>query len=160
MRVAVAFTGPSNSGKTTVIEKIVDRLHPNKRVLVIKNDPKDKAVFDTKGKDSYRFYKKGADVAVVSPSRTTLFFHTPMRLERICELFDFDLLLVEGLKTLNLPRIGVFRNEIDPDYIPYVSAVAIEESVDTEILPENIDILNLNDTDQIIQWIYNHGKKV
>ena len=45
-RVAVAFTGPSGSGKTTLVEKVAKVLIEDQKVAIIKNDPKDKAVFD------------------------------------------------------------------------------------------------------------------
>jgi molybdopterin-guanine dinucleotide biosynthesis protein B len=51
-RVAVAFTGPSGSGKTTLVEKVAKVLIEDQKVAIIKNDPKDKAVFDVEGKDS------------------------------------------------------------------------------------------------------------
>ena len=48
-RKAVAFTGPSNSGKTTLILKVARKLiHDHGlEVAIIKHDPKDKARFDT-----------------------------------------------------------------------------------------------------------------
>ncbi len=51
-RLAVAFTGPSNSGKTTLILKVARKLiHEHAlAVAIIKNDPKDKAQFDVPGK--------------------------------------------------------------------------------------------------------------
>lgn len=73
IRKAVAFTGPSNSGKTTLIVKISQMLQTNGfKVAIIKHDPGDKAVFDKEGKDSYKFSQTGADVAVVSPKKTTI----------------------------------------------------------------------------------------
>ncbi len=75
MRIVV-FSGNSNSGKTTLIEKLSLALQPNKKISIIKHDPKDKAIFDTKGKDSYRFYESGANIAILSPTQTTLRFHT------------------------------------------------------------------------------------
>jgi len=46
-RLAVAFTGPSNSGKTTLIEKLSIALQKDGyKVAIVKNDPKDKARFD------------------------------------------------------------------------------------------------------------------
>jgi len=157
---AIAFTGPSNSGKTTLIEKIAKRLVPTRRVAVIKHDPSDKALFDREGKDSDRFFRTGAEVAVLSPTRTTLFSHRPREVSEIAKLFgEFDLLMVEGLKHLPLPRLGVFRGEIDPDYLPVLQAVAVDGSVDLNAveLPENIEILDLNDIGQIIDWIDSHS---
>ena len=161
MRRAVAFTGPSNSGKTTIIEKIAKELIPRYKIAIIKNDPKDKAQFDIEGKDSYKFYQTGAEVVVTSPTRTTYFSHRPKSLEEIIEMLsDFDLLLVEGLKTLPLPRIAVFRGSIDESYFPYIEAIATDGSVDLSKVPKGIDILDLNDTDSIIEWIFQNAKEV
>jgi molybdopterin-guanine dinucleotide biosynthesis protein B len=163
-RLAVAFTGPSNSGKTTLIVKIADHLIQNEQqeVSIIKNDPKDKARFDVEGKDSDKFTKTGADVVVTSPTRTTLFSQHTMQLKEMIKLFpSFDFLLVEGLKTLPLPRIAIFRNELDPNYFDYIEAIAIDDSItDRSIIPEHIQILDLNDTLMIIEWIKNHAKEV
>ena len=158
MRKAVAFTGPSNSGKTTLIEKIAKRLISSYKLAIIKNDPSDKAKFDTPGKDSYKFFQTGAEVVVTSPTRTTYFSHRQKSLDEIVDMInDFDILLVEGLKYLPLPRIGVFRGEIDESYFRYVKAVAIDESVDKSKIPSNIEILDLNNIDEIIEWVLNNS---
>ena len=118
-RVAVAFTGPSGSGKTTLVKKISNILIKTRKVAIIKNDPKDKAVFDVEGKDSDTFSKTGAEVVVTSPTRTTYFSQREKTLEEIIAMIHtFDILLVEGLKTLPLPRIAIFRNKIDESYSP------------------------------------------
>ena len=161
MRKAVAFTGPSNSGKTTIITKIASLLIPQFKVAIIKNDPKDKAKFDIEGKDSYKFFQTGAEVIVTSPTRTTYFSHRHKELEELIKMVeDFDYLLVEGLKTLPLPRIGIFRGKIDESYFAYIDAVAIDESVDTATIPTNITILDLNNPKMIIDWIDKNAKEV
>ncbi len=157
---AIAFTGPSGSGKTTLIEKIAQTLATERQVAIVKHDPKDKARFDTPGKDSDRFYQTGADVAVVSPTRTTLLSHRSRTVEELAAMMaPFDLLMVEGLKTLPLPRIAVFRGAIEPDYLPVVDALAVDSTVDLSVfdLPKNIDILDLNDIHSIIIWIDRHA---
>jgi molybdopterin-guanine dinucleotide biosynthesis protein B len=157
---AIAFTGPSGSGKTTLIEKISKRLSGKRKIAIIKHDPKDKAIFDQRGKDSDRFYKTGASVAVVSDTRTTMFLHEQKKIPQVADMFgDFDLLMVEGLKTMPLPRLAVFRDKIDMDYLPYILAIAIDESVDIGQyqLPGDLDILDLNDLDSIISWIDSHA---
>jgi molybdopterin-guanine dinucleotide biosynthesis protein B len=162
-RAAVAFTGPSGSGKTTLVEKVSKSMIKNNRVAIIKNDPKDKANFDVEGKDSDKFTKTGAEVVITSPTRTTYFSQREKTLDDIVAMIsDFDILLVEGLKTLPLPRIAVFRNKIDLDYLSCSEAIAIDESVDIEQynIPTNIDILDLNNTQQIVEWIKNHSKEL
>ncbi|MCX6051403.1 MAG: molybdopterin-guanine dinucleotide biosynthesis protein B [Campylobacterales bacterium] len=164
-RLAVAFTGPSNSGKTTLILKVARKLinEYGKEVAIIKHDPKDKARFDVVGKDSYKFSDTGAEVIVTSPNRTTYFSQKNKDLNEMIRLFDkFDILLVEGLKNLPLPRISVFRNSIDSDYFPYMNALAIDESVDIRNydIPNEVDVLNLNNPDDVISWILKNAKEV
>ena len=162
-RVAVAFTGPSGSGKTTLVEKVAKVLIEDKKVAIIKNDPKDKAIFDVEGKDSDKFSKTGAEVVVTSPTRTTYFSKREKTLDDIVSMVnDFDILLVEGLKTLPLPRIAIFRNKIDESYFDYSEAIAIDDTIDPTqyIIPENINILDLNNTVQIIEWIHTHAKNI
>jgi len=158
---AVAFSGPSNSGKTTLIEKLARVLVKTHKVLVIKHDPKDKANFDVEGKDSYKFFNSGADTVVLSPTRTTLFSHEKSSVEDIINLYDFDYLLVEGLKEIKLPRISVFRGEIVDSYLPVSNALAIDDTVDIKNKDlKNLDILDLNNTHQILKWIEKNAKVV
>ena len=162
-RVAVAFTGPSGSGKTTLVEKVAKVLIKKQKVAIIKNDPKDKAIFDVEGKDSYKFSRTGAEVVVTSPTRTTYFSQREKTLDDIVAMInDFDILLVEGLKTLPLPRIAIFRNEIDESYFSCSEAIAIDKSIDITqyTIPANIHLLDLNNTTQIIEWITNNAKEI
>jgi len=164
-RLAVAFTGPSNSGKTTLILKVARKLinEHKKEVAIIKHDPGDKARFDVVGKDSYKFSDTGAEVIVTSPNRTTYFSRKNKDIDEMIRLFDsFDILLVEGLKNLPLPRIGIFRDFLDGDYFSYMDALAIDETVDIKDydMPKNIDILDLNNPDEVILWILQNAKEV
>ncbi len=164
-RVAVAFSGPSNSGKTTLIQKVARVLiyEHKKEVAIIKHDSKGKARFDVEGKDSYKFYDTGAEVIVTSPTKTTLFSHKHKELDEMIRLFnDFDILLVEGLKTLPLPRICLFRDSIDESYFPYMDAIALDKTLDLESkeLPSGCDELDVNDPYEVVEWIYKNAKEV
>ena len=164
-RLAVAFTGPSNSGKTTLILKVARKLinEHKKRVAIIKHDPGDKARFDVEGKDSYKFSNTGAEVIVTSPNRTTYFSKENKDLDEMIRLFDnFDILLVEGLKSLPLPRISIFRDSLDSDYFPFMDALAIDNTIDINKyeLSKDVDILDLNSPDEVISWIQKNAKEV
>lgn len=162
-RVALAFTGPSGSGKTTLVEKVARILIENRKVAIIKNDPKDKANFDVAGKDSDRFTKTGAEVVITSPSRTTYFSQREKTLDDIILMVnDFDILLVEGLKTLPLPRIAVFRNSIDESYFDCSEAIAIDDSIDIRKynIPQDTQVLDLDNTTMIIEWIEKNAKEI
>ena len=161
-RLVVAFSGPSNSGKTTAVVKISNILQDRGfKVCIIKHDPKDKAMFDRSGKDSYKFSETGADVAVVSPNKTTLLKKNTSTIDEMIELFDnFDYLLVEGLKTLDLPRISIFRDMLDESYFKVTNAIASDNTIDKKLIPNEIDKLDLNNPEEMIIWINKNAKRV
>ncbi|MCK5294861.1 MAG: molybdopterin-guanine dinucleotide biosynthesis protein B [Arcobacteraceae bacterium] len=161
-RLAVAFTGPSNSGKTTLIVKVSNILQDNGfKVCIVKHDPKDKAIFDKEGKDSFKFSQTGANVAVVSPNKTTYFKKQTSTIDELIDIFkDFDFLLVEGLKTLPLPRICVSRTKLDVNYFDVSDTLAIDDTIDNNTIPQGMNVLDLNNPEQIVQWIEENSKKV
>ena len=161
-KLVVAFSGPSNIGKTTLIVNIANILQDTGyKVGIVKHDPKDKAVFDKPGKDSNKFTQTGADVAVVSSTRTTLFKRHKSNIDEIIELFaEFDYLLIEGLKTLPLPRISIFRYRLDESYFSFADAIAYDDTIDEKEIPLDIDKLDLNNPEEIIKWIEKNAKRV
>lgn len=158
-RIAAGFTGPSGAGKTTLILKICARLIADgKKVVAVKTDSNEKAVIHSEEKDSARYFKAGADVILASPSSSILFSHGGADLEELVKLAgDFDFLLIEGLRRISLPRICIFRDIFEPDYLKYAAAVATGPDIDRNIINSNLKIFDLEDIDSIIQWIYKNG---
>lgn len=180
--IIFTFSGRSNSGKTTLICRLCDYLKSseNAAIAVVKHDPKDKAEFDIKGKDSYHFFEHSSAVAVVSPSRTTLQIHhnetacsqcfesdreklkkaEEKALVRVLDRFlEYDYIFIEGFKTIQYPRIVVARGSIDEEYIPYADAFAIDESIkNTCSLPKHMPILHLNNIEQIVHFIHAYSR--
>jgi len=161
-RLAIAFTGPSNSGKTTTIIKIANILQDSGyKVAIVKHDPKDKANFDKVGKDSFKFSETGADVAVVSPNKTSIFKKETSTIKDLINIFDnFDFLLVEGLKTLPLPRICIMRDKVDTRYFKMSDIIATDDSIDKNDFPEKTNFLDLNNPEEIVNWIKENGERV
>lgn len=172
----IAFTGKSNSGKTTLICKIAEILRiKGKSVAIIKHDPKNKAEFDTQGreqhKDSYKFSCVADNVAIISPHKSVIFgfcaqptltgdelsAYELREFGRALEFFGMcDYVLIEGLRSLPYMRIIVARGELDRAYLPYGVAIAMDtelrQSTDTATL-ENLTILDLNNPQEIVQFI-------
>ncbi len=165
-KIVIAFSGPSNSGKTSLIVQIAEQLKNNydKKVAIIKHDPKDKARFDVEGKDSYKFFECGAEVIVTSPKRTTYFSQKEKTLDEIIIMLkDFDILLIEGHKDFLIPRIGVFYKKIEDDYLKFIDVLAVNKELrDNNFLKKysHIPYLDLNNIDEIIDWIFKNGKKL
>lgn len=114
-RQIVAVCGVKNSGKTTLIEKLVRKLaERNVKTAVIKHDGHDFAC-DIPGTDSYRFGQAGAcGTAVFSDYR--VFVHKVGSGEREQELIGYfpeaELILLEGLKDSAYPKIEVIRKAV------------------------------------------------
>lgn len=157
-RLGIAFSGPSNSGKTTLILKVAKRfLESNLKVAIVKHDPGDKAKFDVEGKDSYKFSSLGVDVVVTSPTRTTYFNKSQKNLNDIVKMIDnFDILIVEGLKTLPLPRISIFRDSIEESYLKFSNAIATNNLNYSGELKH----FDINDDLNISKWILENAKKL
>lgn len=115
----VSIIGKSNSGKTTLIEKLLHLLRDRGyRVATIKHHFHQDKSLDEPGKDSYRHAQAGAErVVLVAPLTTATFDyppHPPAPQEIAARLTGFDLVLAEGFKQAQLPHIEVLRHERNP----------------------------------------------
>lgn len=112
----ISIVGKSDSGKTTLIEKLVPELtRRGYRVATIKHDMHEFEV-DREGKDSRRHKKAGAHTVVISsPKKIALIrdVERDLKLEEIRDklIQDVDLILTEGYKKDVQPKIEVFREE-------------------------------------------------
>jgi molybdopterin-guanine dinucleotide biosynthesis protein B len=118
-RIISFVAAASNSGKTTLIEKIVVILKARGlRVAVVKHAS---AGFDLDkpGKDSWRFQQAGADsVILAGPGKVALMKKVeddPSSEELALLAGDVDLVLCEGFKKSTKNRIEVFRSGVSGD---------------------------------------------
>lgn len=148
------FSGKSNSGKTTLIIRLVQAI--SGRVVVIKHDPKAKAQIDREGKDSDLFFRAGADVALISPKETTLRLHGESLFADVLQkIGDCDFIFVEGLKNLPIPKLALMREQIDPDYLGFVDAVVVGNGVDYSGV--DVAVLALDNLEMILAHIKTHA---
>jgi len=112
----VSIVGKSESGKTTLIEKLIKELRlRGYRVATIKHVPQDIA-FDEPDKDSWRHIQAGSEATTISsPSKVVLIkpFAQEPTLGEIVRFFgeDYDIILTEGFKEGNAPKIEAHRKE-------------------------------------------------
>lgn len=113
----VSIVGKSNSGKTSLIEKLIAELtRRGYRVATIKHNRHGFEI-DHEGKDSWRHKQAGAvSVVVASPGRAALIEDTPgdYNLAELRDRFirDADVILAEGFKKNPHPKIEVCRTEL------------------------------------------------
>ena len=111
----VAISGVKNSGKTTFLEHLIPVLREmGLHVGVIKHDGHT-FVPDVPETDSFRLRESGAEaVAVVSSQRWMLIKEKPLLdMDFLLEqMTDMDLLLLEGFKDSQWPKIELVRNGV------------------------------------------------
>ncbi len=156
----------SNSGKTTLLEKLIAELNQRKiRVSVIKH-AHHKFDIDHPGKDSYRVREAGAvQTLVASANRWALVTEmqrTPNLTDEanLGELIatlnpDYaDLILVEGFKGAAMPKIEVHRPQLGLPLLCHSDSQIVAVASDAP-LQQHVDIpaLDLNNTLQITDFI-------
>jgi molybdopterin-guanine dinucleotide biosynthesis protein B len=112
----VSIVGKSGSGKTTLLVKLVAELKQRGfRVGTIKHDVHGFEM-DRPGKDSWRHKQAGAATTIISSPyqigmvRDVDHDHQPEELMPF--LSDVDVILTEGYKQGNWPKLEIFRSEI------------------------------------------------
>lgn len=135
----ISIIGISNSGKTTLMEKLIRELKSrNYRIATVKHTAEE-ATLDTPGKDTWRHLQAGSEVAVLASESGIVMMKTVTlenTLDEIAWLFgeDYDIILAEGFKQGNAPKIEVHRKEIGPPLkdIKELIAIATDEPLETE----------------------------
>ena len=116
----VSIVGRSNTGKTTLIERLIPELRSRGyRVATIKHNIHGFDI-DHEGKDSWRHKKAGAILTVIaSPQRIAVIEDVSKDYElselRDRYIRDVDIILSEGFKRNPHPKIEVVRSEMKHD---------------------------------------------
>ena len=134
----VSIVGRSGSGKTTLVEKLVRELVTRGyRVAVIKHHRHAGLRVDTPGKDTWRFAQAGADhVMLTGPDVAYHVRHYEEEpdLEELTSCIDqVDLIITEGYKEADTPKIEVIRGFEEPLLVSnpnQVAAVASDRALD------------------------------
>lgn len=111
----LAISGVSNSGKTTVLVKLISKLKSKGYSLgTIKHDGHDFEM-DHEGKDTYAHREAGADGIIIASAKQYAMIkktETEIPLEHLISLQShYDLILLEGFKFCDYPKIEVVRQE-------------------------------------------------
>lgn len=109
----LAIVGRSNSGKTTLLERLIPEMQRRGyRVAAVKH-LYHRAEFDVPGKDSWRLAQAGADqVILAAPDRVIRirrWAREPTLAEAVADVRGVDLILVEGHKRADVAKIEVSR---------------------------------------------------
>lgn len=145
------FYGKSNTGKTSLIEKIIKKLNKERyKVATIKNTDK-KIGIDNKDKDTWKHSSSGAKLVVLSSPVETDFIikektSTIDIIQNITEFGYYNVILIEGANDSFIPKIRLGDiEERENTIINYKNNFeVIYNIIIKEINKKNIDINNIN----------------
>ncbi|MBN1828978.1 MAG: molybdopterin-guanine dinucleotide biosynthesis protein B [Deltaproteobacteria bacterium] len=133
-----AFVGKSNSGKTTLIEKVIGELTRRKyRVVSIKHTLHAFEI-DHEGKDTWHHRKAGAVMTMISSPAQIAVIESVARdysIEELCRRFvtEADIVLVEGHKETKSPKVEVSASESIDDLLCLEDEQLIAIACDTHL---------------------------
>ena len=153
----LAFIGNSNSGKTTLLTALIaDLTATGFKVGAVKHHHRSFTI-DHEGKDSQRFTAAGAQKTIITgPEQTALVERTTKQLPledlAAAYLQDLDLILVEGFKREEIPKIEIQRKALglpllsrgetpDPNLIAVISDQ--KQTLDVPLFhPDEISVIS------------------
>jgi len=166
MPPVLAFIGKPDCGKTTLIEKLIQALVlRGLRVGTIKHHHGD-IEMDIPGKDSWRHKQAGAATSLLSSPTGIGLIQDVEKDTPIADLVEryfqgHDLVLAEGYKWSEIPKIEVFRSTVydEPMENPGDSLIATVSDIP---IRQGLPCFDFDDigplTDFIVKKLVNHQK--
>ena len=151
----LCFVGRSNSGKTTLIERLIAELvKEGYRIATIKHAGHGFNM-DTEGKDSWRHKQAGAQTVIVtSKGSLALFTDTEQEVgvEQLRARYvgdGIDLIIAEGWKSEGHPKIVVVRDHIGEVEVSAEGLLAIVTNKALEPPPSGVPIFDPDDIESL-----------
>jgi molybdopterin-guanine dinucleotide biosynthesis protein MobB len=151
-------TGYKNAGKTGLMERLVTEITARGLTVSTLKHAHHAFDIDHPGKDSYRHRTAGAHQVVLSSSNRWAMMTElrgapePPLQDLIAQMVPVDLILIEGWKRDNHPKIEAYRQETSHPLIapndPTIRAVASDTA-----LTVDRPLFDLNDTKSIADFI-------
>ncbi len=152
----ISVIGKKNSGKTTLVVALVKELVRRKRrVMTIKHGSHPFEI-DQEGRDTWRhMHEGGAERVVMETPNMRVLIATPedpMGPRELAAqyLSEADIVVIEGFKEADVPKIEVFRRAVHqaPLYSPAAPDAALYKAVvtDDREYRANIPVLRFTDT--------------
>jgi len=164
----LAIVGFSNSGKTTLMEKLIAALTAKGLYIFTIKHSHHQPDMDTKGKDSWRHKQAGAKASLLVGSEQLLMvtdMPQPLSPQEMAKKYfsDADLVLVEGYASMPCPKIEVMRAARSTD-LRCAGSDLLAVVTDMDDLDIHVPQLPLNDVAQVVdfilQWGNFHGREI
>ncbi|MGR3617599.1 MAG: molybdopterin-guanine dinucleotide biosynthesis protein B [Paracoccaceae bacterium] len=152
------ITGWKNSGKTGLMERLVAEFRTRSFSVSTIKRTHHAVDLDTPGTDSFRHREAGAQETLLASSARVVLMQElrdtpePGLDDLIGRLSAVDLVLVEGFKSADHPKIEAHRHETGQSLLAHDNATILAVASNTE-LDLDKPVLNLNDTSKIADFI-------
>jgi molybdopterin-guanine dinucleotide biosynthesis protein B len=147
----LCFVGRSNSGKTTLIERLIPALvQQGYRLATIKHAGHGFNL-DTEGKDSWRHKRAGADTVIVTTKGSLAMFtdvDEEVKVEELRERYvstGTDLIIAEGWKSEGYPKIVVVRDHVGEVEVSPEGLLALVSNKPLDRVPAGVPVLDPDD---------------
>ena len=141
MHSIISIVGKSHSGKTTLLESLIAELKRRGYKVAIVKHSHHADDLDMASKDTWRFTRAGSELSVINSLdhlaiyRRTENYFDPQEISNFI-LWDFDLILTEGFKSSDYPKIEVQRSEQGEELLTdpqQLLAVVTDEPLDVNV---------------------------
>jgi len=153
-----SLVGRPDSGKTTLIEKLVPELMSRGlRVGTIKHDAHSFEI-DHVGKDSYRHKHAGAAVSLISSAKQVAMVRDVDHDHALADLVasympDVDVVITEGYRRDVCPKLEVFRGGHSTELLMTRADGLVAVVTDVPDLAAEVPLLDLNDVVALADFI-------
>ena len=155
----VIIAGWSGSGKTTLVEKLIPELKNNDLVTGTIKHHHSRLEFDKPGKDSWRHRRAGASKTIISsPGCVGMIMdeeHDPDIDELLPSMTGVDIIIVEGYKDKDKPKVEIFRSAVHekPRFLDDPNLIAIASDVEMDV---GVPVFSLDEPEQLANFIINY----
>jgi len=151
----ISIVGRSQSGKTTLIEKLIPALKRRGYKIGTIKHSHHIFDFDKTGKDSWRHKDAGAETVIIaSPGKIAMVKNDYLGSLDGLQIFfdDLDLIITEGYKKEDKPKIEVVRAARHADVLLENDKhlVAVVSDVELQL---NVPVFDLEDVDRLADFI-------
>lgn len=156
------IVGRSGNGKTTLLEKLIPAITQHGFSVSTIKHTHHKFDLDKPGKDSYRHRDAGASEVMLASSHRWALLHelrdeAEPEVEELLERMScVDLVLVEGFKHHDHPKIEVYRPSHGRDSLWQDDESILAIASDEKIEVNDRSLIDLNDENAIADFIINY----
>ena len=162
MNKIFGIVGWSGSGKTDLICRLINAFKKSNKLVGSIKHTHHKFQIDKEGKDSFKHISSGSEEVILYNERKYAMISGLLRekigFNDILQKFskNIDLILVEGLKSLEIKKIEVYRSSLNKELLclndKFIKGIVCDQTTE-DIINSGLPYFKFNDTMEILSFI-------